>query len=688
MTGARAPSRGPSAPPPRWRKWAIRGGIALLLLAVAAWGGFTWLFYNPLEGDLERLDRVIPSSVGLAFRGSAEELLASPFLRTRVLARTDVEDALSRWGLEDALRRLEEEEGRLDAGLPFFLSGFRFRRDLLGRETAVFGTLEPAGEGPPAVRAAVATRLSGKARMMLSVLKHGWARDRVRERSGIGITRYPLIYEVDASSRATDPRWATLWASLVRDVLIVGNDRDLVTASAHLASSGGSGSLPDRPDAGAAFSGEGTAPLRAWVDAAKASRDAREAGRPTLGQEAGSLEGIPGLLGLLIDPDALSTAAAVARFPSGDEAVLEVHGVRGGDALPALPAALAGRGTRGGAEALREAALLSPAGSAFAAARLEAPASALLPPLLAGTGADVRAELDKWLRERKTSLEDLGREMDDYLEPGVSVVLERLPECSSLSLDQYGAGASGAFVLPLPGVLLVARQRASAGEGAAERWVRKWLEAWKEQLSVREDVADLPGGVKGIRFRPKFLTGEKDLVRPAIAFDGDMVLLASNEGTLRRALETRSGSAADGEKRPALSDFDGFEAAAAACGEGQGLAVLEGGALRSYLGDQRREAATRMVEKDWTAERRRIMAEVARVFFEQKKVIAQKEIVEEVDRQVDQAISFQREVEFPRALEDYVRRLEPLEEVRFLAAGLSWDTDGLSLLLSVRARER
>jgi hypothetical protein len=675
---------GPASP---WRRRAAKIGVALVLLAVAAWGAFTWLFYNPFEGRIGGLDRLIPPSAGVALRGSLAGLLAAPLVKERILARTEVEDLLRAAKIDENLRAFDQGQEQLNARLPSFVGGVDWRRDLFGGETAAFGTLA-AGPGEAVIeRGVVATRLSTKARMGLSLLKHGWARARAEEGGGVTIKRYPLIYEIDASAVAPEPRWAIFWAALVKDVLIVGNDRALVTDAAHLAETGGGGSLPDRPDAGTLFSTESGAPLRAWIDLARYGQDRAAANQPTLGEKAATMEGLPGLAGMFVDPDVLSTAQAVVRFPSRDEAEVEVSGIRGDAAGTGLPEAMTQGRARAGAEALREAAALAPAGSAVAAARLEVRAGALLLAAFGRLDASVREEAGKMLHEAGNSMEDVARELDDYLDAGASVVIERLPECDALSLDRFGADAEGKFVLPLPGILLAFRQRGSAGEGAAERYLRRWIEKSADRFEDCADLEGLPAGMRGFRFRPKFLTGEKELVRPAAAFEGDLVLLATNEGTLRRALAARAGKKADGTPAPALSDFEGFEAGAARCGEGQGFAFVEWGATLKMLRDGRREWATRRVEFDPVKERQRIFMEVATTFAQEKQVIAQKEVEAEVDLRMGERIKFNHEVEFPRAVEEYVRGLRALEEIRSVAAGLNWDSAGFRLGLVVRTEK-
>jgi hypothetical protein len=663
----------------------VKSAVAVLLLGLFAWGAFTWLFYDPFEGGLDRIDRVIPSSVVFALRGSSEEILAAPFVRDRLLARPEAQDLLRSWSIEDALGSIEQQQELVNARLPSLAGKFDWRRDFFGRETVIFGSISaPGGNAPPVFRGAVATRLSRRARMAASLFKHEFARRKAEEQGGVRITRFPLYYEVDLSAVATVPEWATAWAALERDVLIVGNDRAVVVEAAHLAATGGVGSLPDRPDAGTAFSGTSTDPLRGWMDVGGCGRERAAAGRPTLGEAAALLEGLPGFATMLVDPDAVSTAQASVRFPSRDEADLEIAGVRGEGASAGFADAVAQGRTRPGAEALKEAAALAPAGSAVAAARLEVRAGALVRAAFGRFEPSVREELDKWLHEGTTSLDDLAREVDDYLEPGVSVVLERLPECDDIALGTYGADKNGKFVYPLPGLLLVLRQKASVAEGATERYLRKWLDRFKDRLETYEDLQGLPAGVRGFRFRPKFLTGERDLVRPAAAFEGDLVLVASNEGTLRRALEARAGKARDGASKPALSDFDGFEADAARCGEGQGFAFVEMGAALKMLRDGRREWATDRVQKDWVEVRRKLFNEVAISFMKGKQVVTQKEIEDEVDRRVAEAQKDQREVEFPRAEEEFVRGLKVLEDLRSLAGGLTWDSSGFRLTLTVR----
>jgi hypothetical protein len=665
----------------------VKIGVALVLLAVILWGAFTWTFYNPFEGRLGGLDRIVPPSAEVAVRGDLAGVLGAPLVKRRILARTEIADLLRAAKIDENLRAFDDAQERLNARLPGFVGGFDWRKDLFGGEIVAFGSLA-AGEGEAVVeRGVVATRLSTKARMGLSLFKHKWARSRAEEDGAVTLKRYPLLYEIDASASAPEPRWAVFWVALVKDVLIVGNDQDLVKAAAHLAVAGGGGSLSSGAAAGTSFASETRAPLRAWLDLSRWAETRSAAKQPTPGDWAASLEGLPGLAGMLLDPDLLVTAQAVLRFPGAESAEFEVTGVRGTGALTGLPEALSESRTRSGAEALKEAAALARWGTAVAAVRVEARPGALLQGAYARQEASVREEWEKMLAEASNSMEAIGREVDDYLEPGASLVVERLPECDSIALDQFGAGAGGEFVLPLPGVLVALRQRGSAGEGGAEKWIRKSIERFRDRFETYEDLKDLPAGVRGFRFRPKFLTGEKELIRPAAAFEGDLVLLSTNEGTLRRALEARAGKGADGAPRPCLADHAAFESDAAACGEGQGFAFVEWGAALKMLRDGRREWATRAVEKDWSLERRRTFGEVADDFAKRQQVVVQKEFEAEVDRRMEEKVRFQREVEFPRKVEDYVRGLRALEDLRSVSAGLDWQTSGVRLGLVLRTDE-
>ena len=240
-----------------------------------------------------------------------------------------------------------------------------------------------------------------------------------------------------------------------------------------------------------------------------------------------------------------------------------------------------------------------------------------------------------------------------------------------------GADKNGKYVLPLPGVLLVLRQKAAAGEGTAEAFFRRWLNDSRDMLQTFEDLQGLPAGMKGFRFRPKFLTGDKDLWRPAAAFEGDLVLLSLNEGTLRRALEARAGG------RPALTDFEGFATAVERCGEGQVAVFVEMGAALKLRRDEQREWATRHVEIDWVKERSRIQASVHGDLAEAGKPVSMKELDEEVDRRMTERERVQKEVDFPRAREEFLRSVKAFEDLRSVAAGVAWDSAGFRANLSV-----
>ena len=680
-----ATSRSPAAGPSRWRRLGVRAGVALLLLGVVAWGAFTWLFYNPFEGEVADLDRCIPSSSAFALRGSAGDLLSADFVRGRLLRREEVTILLDRWGVDAGLRLLDERQAEMNGRLPGFLAGFDARTDLLGRETVLFGSPRPVRvitpEAPWDARLAVATRATPRARRLLSLLKHEFVRRRIEEDSGLVVTRYPLLCGIDASGFDPKPGWETIYLALVKDVLVVGNDRDLVTESAHLASTGGVGSLPDRLDAGGAFAAGATEPLRAFLDLARAAAAAEEAGEPTPGELLRDREGVAGLLGPLLDPDGLSTASVRLGFPAADRARLEVTAVLGGEDPSSLASDLSDGEVRPAGEALKEAALLAPAGSAVLAARLEVRVGSLIQVLEARAEPAVRKEIDGFLKEGRTGLAEIAAELDDHFARGISVVVERLPECDEISLNVFGVDPQGRFVLPLPGVLLALRQRPGIPAGSAEKLLRDRLGEWKGNLSVLEELEGLPPGMTGLRFRPKFLTGEKDLLRPAVAFEGDLVLLATSEGTLRRALEARGGG------RPALSDFAGFEEACAAAGEGQACAFLEAGAALVMARDGRREAASAAIERNPVLERRAIHTRVATSWMNDRREIRQDEIQAEVDRQFDEWEREQREVAFPEAVREYLAGLEGWKAVRSGAGTLSRDAGGLRLSVVLRAAE-
>ncbi len=653
----------------------MRLGIGILLAAVAAWGLFTWALYNPLQSEVASLERMVPSSVGWVVRGSGRELLASPFVKRFVLDRPEARGVLDDWKLSALPSHVERFDRDLNTQLPGFLAGFSVIADVFGSETVVFGVTDM--EDVTRSRFALATRLSPRARAMVAALKHAEVRRRIEAGSGLRLTRTPVVIEVDTTALVEDPSLGhTAFLSLVRDVLVAGNDRDLVLEAARLGRGEGTGSLADRADAKGVLADTAGVPLAGFVDLARLAADLQQAGDRTPSEAIRGASGMAGIAGMLIDPVALTTAAARVTFPADTDLRIEVRAVRGDAALDGAPAALADAGSRPAAEALAEAAALAPAGSAWLAARVEAPAGTLLRLAFGRTSGAVRDEIEKALREKQTSLDGLARDADDVFLPGASLVVERLPDCDDLALDQYGAGPAGVFVYPLPGVLVALRQRPGLSPGTAERFVRR-IRSWGE-FRRYEDLTDLEHGMTGLRAEPKFLTGDMALVKPAAVFDGDLVLLSSNEGLLRRALEARAGRAAN------LADFPGFAGDAAAAGEGQAAAFVEGGALLAHLRDQRREVATDRGRRDWVLERRKVRDRIIRERLRDREQISEADIQPLEEEEMQRLVERNRTVEFQDASAAYLRELAGLRSLRAIAAGLAWNPGGADLRVVVR----
>jgi hypothetical protein len=687
----RAAAAAPRPEPSRARRWIPRILAAFVLLAAAAWGVFTLLFHDPFEGDVPDLARIVPASAPLAIRFSTEDLLAAPFVRRRVLERPEVRSAFSAAGVDEALRRLASEEEALNVGLPGFLKGVSLRADFLSRETVVFG--RPDADAPGRSSVVVATRLSPRGKLLASAFKHARVRRQVEEQSGVRIQRYPLVYEIDATALAPDPAEAIPWyAALVRDVLIVGNHRDLVTESARLGVTGGGGSLPDRADAAGALDALPGVPFSLFADLGVLAPpppppltgagggdpdDEAPPPPPTLGERLRAAGGLASLLGLAADPDAFAALRVRLRFPGAEVFGLEARGVRGDESLKGFPATLAATPSFVGAAALAEAARLAPEGSAFVVARVGVGAGDALKVLFGRMGPDLRGPAEEGLRRNGSSLDIVAAEMDAVLEPGFSLVLERMAECDALALDTYGA-VDGKFVLAVPGVLVAFRQRPGSPDGAAERVLRR-LPQWAE-LETYEDLKDLDPGMTGFLAVPKFLTGDLDLVRPCFAFHGDVVLAASHPGVLRRALEARAGRG-----RRSVGDAADWDVAAEGTGEGQIAAVVEGGALRAYLRDQRREVATRRSSRDWIDVRRQVHTRVVLSFVNKKEELLQSEIEKLVNDEVTRLQERSRTFDFEEEKGKYEREIEAWQAAKWLSLGLSWDDAGLDARLEGRA---
>lgn len=667
----------PSGPPSRLRKWGIRLLLAGGLVAVFLWALFTWAFYNPFRSPVGSLDGLVPASAGWVLRGDAAKVAAAPFFRRFVLDRSEKDQLLADWRLSDLVDRMETSERDLNTQLPSFLSGVTVMGDLFGGGTVAFGVTDV--EDVRLSRFAVATRLSPRARMVVAGLKHEFVRRRIEASTGAKLTRYPLLLEVDTSALVEDPTLAApAYLALVRDVLVFGNDRDLVMDAAALGESGGPGALRDRLDARDAFAATADAPVAGFLDVARLARDLEEAGHPTPADLLQSSRGLAGVVGLLLDPADLSTVSLGISFPGETGMDFHLAAVRGDGRPGPLAEALENGTDRPAADALAEAGALAPAGSAALVARLELSAGTVLRLLYGRAPADVRGAMEEGFRRGDTSLDLVARDADDLFQPGVSVVMERLPECDDIGLDSFGANEQGEFILPLPGVLLALRQRPGVETGAGERFLRRarqWID-----FRVFEELDGLGHGMTGFRAEPKFLTGDLALVKPAVAFDGDLVLIASNEGTLRRALEARAGG------RASFTDLPSFKDGSAGPESGQVTAFVEGGAWIDMLRDGRREAAIERVAHNWEAERKRVYIDTYTDLASRQASVAQSDINVLVDEEMARRVRHQKEVEFPDAVRAYVRELEGLRPLRSLVLGLARDPAGLQLRGALRVR--
>src|SRR5262245_42366103 len=83
--------------------------IALAILAVLLVAGFTWFAYWPLEGDVERIDGLIPADVDFAYKVSIHDVKGSAWARRNFLEGSAIPPlADARKALEDLSQRLEE----------------------------------------------------------------------------------------------------------------------------------------------------------------------------------------------------------------------------------------------------------------------------------------------------------------------------------------------------------------------------------------------------------------------------------------------------------------------------------------------------------------------------------------------------------------------------------------------------
>ena len=209
----------------RWKKIAKICGITVGSIAVVGFAAFVTLVYNPFEGRMDELRRAIPLDVDfyVAKPELREDFEAFPEPHfwplvtehgqwprlTRSALYKDIEPTV-----RELLRGLDEAKQQMSE-LPI---GVDFLEDLIGEDFAIAGRYRD-GSGDHAV--CVYTRVSWKIRTGLGLLGYGFARSQANMVEDEGLLR------IEQGGQKT-------WITNIKDVLIAGNDKQLVLDSLQL----------------------------------------------------------------------------------------------------------------------------------------------------------------------------------------------------------------------------------------------------------------------------------------------------------------------------------------------------------------------------------------------------------------------------------------------------------------------
>ena len=636
----------------RRRKWLRRGAyflVFLLVLGIAGYAAFWWLLFNPLESDVEYLAALVPKEVSYVVHSQWGKLRTSDFYRANVLEspiRGEVESSLE---LEEYLYRpLKQIEEQVNDSAPDFFGEFSILDDVMGREILLAGRMNGGGEtledkilNAPFV---VLTRISTKAKFM-EVLRFGFVREKI---PNLEVYRDFFKYDVgEKNIRPGAPEEARyFYFSRIRDVLVLSNDRELMQKVTHFGLAGGDvqqsdESLPrfwwfyyDMNDKGELPADAGST---VWFRLAQADRELR-----------GELEGIgkPSEGG---PSDYLK-----ALFPVAFTNTITLHlGTEGERVAPIsgsirmikdanYPKHISGFHTLAGRDigtAIDQCAAMAPLDRAMALVHLEMAPEDLLLTLFTGLdrttqelffGTDGQPGTQRW------SMADMAKDVGVWFEEGVDIVVSRLPEVDGIDLDSFDGGLPE----PVPATTLVLTEKAQLEpRDLIDYFIRNHE---RFGLGRPEEIPVENGRL----FR---MTWSKDLsmklLDTGFAVLGRKVLLGTNVGELQRMLETAGG------KGSALSSGEEFKAARKMThSKGKFFLFADGGRLRPYLRDLRWQAAYDETNYSEAEFRKQNFIEMTKLHRDWDNT----RVNQEVGRLLEERARRRAEVEFPRAIQDYL----------------------------------
>jgi hypothetical protein len=263
-------------------------GVLVVLLVAA----FTWLFYWPLEGNVDDVLRLVPADVEFVLRADYGDLQDTGWVQHNVLDDPLVPD-LGRQAqrvLDQIHERLAEVQRQVDASVPLVhvdVSSF-LEDDVLKGEVCVAGNFWEGSDpdrGPPEWKDLLILKRVSRWARCISALDHGFIRSRVQLGPGVKLSaegdgiflftlqalrRAPHATRIQA--RVQDPDLSHWYLTRIKDVIAVSNRRSLIDRVRKLADEGGAvDSFASRPGfeirrrSGHVVAAVNVTPLRVYV---------------------------------------------------------------------------------------------------------------------------------------------------------------------------------------------------------------------------------------------------------------------------------------------------------------------------------------------------------------------------------------------------------------------------------------
>jgi hypothetical protein len=658
----------------RKHKWARRGAYLFLFL-LALYLLFWWALFNPLEGSVDRLDKLLPSEVRYLVHGPWGELRRTEFLRAHVFEssiRGEAERALE---LEEYFYRpIRQVEARVNENLPGFLGSFSILEDLAGREVAVAGVLSGEGEevsdkllNSPWV---VLTRISFKSRFV-DVLKYEFVRDQIPNlRSSRDYYEYDVGEENIREGAPEEARF--YYFSRVKDVLVLANDRELIEMTVRLALAGDGtedtldrnywyywdlGGLPQEPG------------VTVWGRVAQTDLDLdgglEEPGRPPEGEVRDFLRGLFPValttsltLGLeVVDDDALGLSGAIRMAESQTRETLPEH--------------LVGFHRRAGVEvepAVTALASQVPLDRTFAFVWLKMmPRDFLLTVFKAldpGTRELFFGQGDP--KDRDWNAERMASQVGDWFEEGVGIAFARLPDVDDIDLDTWDGGVPHPY--PATTVFFKVKERLDPGDLVA------FFEKNRERFGFEAPEEKPAAAGKMFLLREK-VTMDLALVKPAFAILDHEFIFSSNLGELSRVLEVVA------EKSESLAGGEAFrEALGRTHRVGNLFAFVDMEKQRPFLLDKRWQSAFDETYFDAKQFRKGIVIDLNRKHTDW----STRRINEEADVAVERRMRHRQDEEFSDAVRKYRDRMIWYEPFEWLALSFAVSGDTASQKMEIQ----